>query len=113
MYAIEPLLTSHWTVAASADWNLGTVGSRRPSWIPDTMLIAPVASVDVRLDRSVASLKLVESAKSKLRVGTSSNSASNPWLRARGTLKMTRDEHEPAVTVACRSWMSIRKAATL
>ena len=28
-------------------------------------------------------------------------------LRALGTLKTTRDEHEPAVTVACRSWMSM------
>jgi hypothetical protein len=50
---------------------------------------------------------LAEMAKSKLGLGAASNSTSNPWLRAFGTLKITRDEHDPAVTVACRSLMSM------
>ena len=55
----------------------------------------PVASVEVSVDRSSESLKLAEMAKSKLLFGAASNSTSTPWLRAFGTLKMTRDEHEP------------------
>src|SRR5512141_2602619 len=113
MYAIDLDLTSHWKVAAAADWNLGTVGSRRPVSIPDTTLTFPFGSVDVRVDRSVESLKLADHAKSRLRFGTSSTSVSNPWLRAFGTLKISREEHDPAVTVACKSLMSIRKTARL
>ena len=37
--------------------------------MPDTTLTAPLASVEVSVDRNSASLKLVEIAKSTLRVG--------------------------------------------
>ena len=49
----------------------------------------------------------MEKAKSQLMLGANEKSASNPWLRASGTLKMRREEQEPAVTVACRSLMSM------
>ena len=75
--------------------------------MPETTLTLPLASVEVSVERSSESLKLAEMAKSKLRFGAASNSTSTPWLRAFGTLKTTRDEHEPAVTVACRSLMSM------
>jgi hypothetical protein len=39
-------------------------------------------------------------------MGATSNSISTPLLLAFGTLNTTREEHEPAVTVACRSLMS-------
>jgi hypothetical protein len=61
----------------------------------------------VSVDRSVESLKLPEIAKSKLEFGAPASSTSRPRLRALGSLKMTRDEHDPAVTVACRSRTSM------
>jgi hypothetical protein len=57
----------------------------------------------VSVERSSELLTSVEMAKSTLRFGAALNSISRPALRAFGTLKTTRDEHEPAVTVACRS----------
>jgi hypothetical protein len=45
--------------------------------MPDTTLTAPLASVEVSVDRSSASLKLAEIAKSTLRFGAASNSTSN------------------------------------
>jgi hypothetical protein len=58
-------------------------------------------------------LKLPDREKSKCSFGAAENSTSMPRLRAFGTLKMTRDEQEPAVTVACRSSISMSKRATL
>ncbi len=52
-------------------------------------------------------------AKSKFSLGAAAISSSMPWLSDSGTLNTSRDEQEPAVTVACRSVMSIMKAATL
>ena len=66
-------------------------------------MTVPLGSVEVSVERSSELLKIVEMAKSKLRFGATSNSISTPSLRAFGTLKTTRDEHDPAVTVACRS----------
>ena len=60
--------------------------------MPDTMLTLPPVSVEVRVERSSASLKLPEKARSKWGVGAAFNSSSSPWLRARGTLKTTREE---------------------
>ena len=68
--------------------------------MPDTMLTLPLASVDVSVERSSESLKVAETAKSMLRFGAASNSTSTPRVLAFGTLKTTREEHEPAVTVA-------------
>src|SRR5438309_6440874 len=96
-----------WKVAAVAIWNSGTVGRRLPFWMPATTLTCPVASVDVSVDSSFEFVWLAEIAKSKLSFGATWKSASRPVLRAFGTLKMTRDEHEPAVTVACRSLMGM------
>ncbi len=45
--------------------------------------------------------------KSKLSVGAAAHSSSMPVLRALGTLKITREEHVPAVTVAWRFSMSM------
>ena len=71
--------------------------------MPETTETTPLGSVEVSVERSSELLKSVEMAKSMLRFGAASNSISSPRLRAFGTLKTTRDEHEPAVTVACKS----------
>src|SRR6185436_2898955 len=107
----RPVPIWRWYVAEATIWISGTVGRRLPSSIPETMLTAPVLDVDVRLERRSESLKVPESERSKLRLGATASSASRPRLRAFGTLKMTRDEHEPAVTVACRSRTSMLKTA--
>ena len=52
-------------------------------------------------------------AKSKFWFGAAATSISKPWLWDSGTLNTRRDEQEPAVTVACRSLMSIMNAAML
>jgi hypothetical protein len=52
-------------------------------------------------------------AKSKLELGAAAISNSMPVLSDSGTLKTRREEQEPAVMVACRSLMSIMKAAML
>ena len=75
--------------------------------MPDTTVTLPFASVEVSVERSSESLKLADTAKSRFWFAAASNSNSRPRLRASGTLKTTRDEHEPAVTVACRSLMSM------
>ena len=67
----------------------------------------PSAPVEVTVDFSFASLKLAEIEKSKCSLGAIANSTSAPVLRAFGTLKMTRDEHVPAVRVAWRSFTSM------
>ena len=75
--------------------------------MPDTTLTAPLASVEVSVERSSESLKLAGDREVEVPFGAAANSTSTPRLRALGTLKTTRDEHEPAVTVACRSLMSM------
>ena len=81
--------------------------------MPETTLVFPERSVDVSVERSFESVCVALMAKSNLSDGASSNSISAPALRAFGTLNTTRDEHEPAVTVACRSLMSAKNAAAL
>ena len=81
--------------------------------MPETTLTPPPESVEVRVDCSSESVKLAETAKSKLAFGCAVNSSSTPWLRASGTLNTRREEQEPAVTVACRSLMSAMKIAPL
>ena len=80
---------------------------RAPLRMPETMVATPARSVDVTVERSLESVFVPEMAKSKWSVGASSNSTSAPVLRAFGTLKTRRDEQVPAVTVACRSRMSM------
>ncbi len=94
-------------MAAAAAWNCGTLGIRRPASIPDTTLTLPSAAVEVTVERSSELLNPAESAKSKCLLGAIASSISAPALLALGTLKTTRDEHEPAVTVACRSLTSM------
>ncbi len=50
---------------------------------------------------------MAEIAKSKYGVGADASSTSAPRLTAFGTLKTSRDEQEPAVTMSCRSSMSM------
>jgi hypothetical protein len=52
-------------------------------------------------------LRLPATEKSKWSLGLAVNSISRPWLRALSTLKISREEHEPAVTVNWRSRMSM------
>src|SRR5258708_5367345 len=95
------------SVAAAAAWNCGTVGRRAPDLMPATTDTLPAESVEVTVERSFESVWLAERAKSTWSFGAMVNSASTPELRAFGTLKIKRDEHEPAVTVACRSRTSM------
>ena len=74
--------------------------------MPDTTVTFPLESVEVTVERRVASLMPAERAKSKCSFGAAANSSSPPTLRAFGTLNMSRDEHEPAVTVTWRSLTS-------
>ena len=75
--------------------------------MPETTVTTPLGSVEVSVERSSELLKSVEMAKSKCAVRRGVELDLEPRLRAFGTLKTTREEHEPAVTVACRSWMSM------
>ena len=82
----------------------------RAPWAAGPPPGCPVTATAVgesRVERSSELLKLPDREKSKCSFGAAANSTSTPRLRAFGTLKMTRDEHEPAVTVACRSSMSM------
>ena len=89
-------------------WNSGVVGRRLPSSMPAMIPVElPSASYDSSVDRSFASATLAAIAKSNSGVGCAASSSSMPALRDSGTLKMMRDEHEPAVTVACRLRMSM------
>src|SRR4051794_17496910 len=88
---------SQWKVAAAAIWNSGTVGRRLPDLMPATTVVLPVASVEVTVERSLELVWLAEMATSNLSLGARVNSASTPELRAFGTLKTRREEHEPAV----------------
>ena len=51
-----------------------------------------------------------ETPKSQFSFGRANSSISTPSLRAFGTLNTMRDEHVPAVVVACRSLMSVWNA---
>ena len=55
------------------------------------------------VERSSALLKFVGDREVEVLVRRDLELDLDARLRAFGTLKMTRDEHEPAVTVACRS----------
>ena len=59
------------------------------------------------VERISESANPIESEKSKWSFGVHPSSNSPPTLRAFGTLKMRRDEQEPAVTVTCRSVTSM------
>ena len=74
---------------------------------PDTMLVEPSAAVEVSDERSSELLKPPEIAKSKCSFAVMASSSSVPMLRALGTLKITREEQDPAVTVAWRSLTSM------
>ena len=81
--------------------------------IPDTTLTCPPEDVDVSVDRSSELVNVPDSAKSKYWFGAAVSSSSAPLLTAFGTLKTRRDEQEPAVTINCRSLMSMWNAAAL
>src|ERR671929_2428633 len=100
-------------VAAAAPCSLGTLGRRLPLWMAETTLTFPAVSVEVRVDRSSELSYVAEIAKSKNCVGCIASSSSTPRLTAFGTLNTSRDEQEPAVTVNCRSRMSIQNADAL
>src|SRR5690348_712729 len=95
------------SVTAAAACTLGTLGSRLPLSMPDTTLTCPFAAVDVSVDLSLESSYVPDTEKSKNLLGAVENSSSTPWLTAFGVLKTRRDEHDPAVTMSCRSRMSM------
>src|SRR5262245_30767320 len=107
MYIREFVERSHLYVAERAAWNSGTDGSRRPLSMPETTVVLPLRSVEVRVERISASFQRPETPTSHCEPGDASKSTSTPRLRALGTLKTTRDEQVPAVTVVCRLSMSM------
>src|SRR6185436_5916013 len=105
--APRPRPLNHRYVAAAAPCTCGTLGSRLPDLMPATMLTLSLASVEVSVERSLPLLRLALSEKSKCSLGVAPNSSSIPELCAFGTLKTRRDVQVPAVTVSCRSLISI------
>jgi hypothetical protein len=59
------------------------------------------------VERSSESFTPIEKAKSRLSLGVATSSSSPPMLRDSGTLKTSRDEQEPAVTLTWRSLTSM------
>ena len=82
--------------------NFGAVGSRLPSCNPPTTIVLPAVSLVVTVEVSTAFTQVADSPKSQFAVGRANSSASRPVLWAVGTLKTIREEHWPAVVVACR-----------
>src|SRR6266508_2790263 len=102
MKARDPGLTCHLYATAEVTCTCGTLGKRLPDSMPDTG--CPAERI---VDRSSESLRFAETEKSRCSLGLAVTSSSTPWLRAFGTLKISRDEHVPAVTLNWRSWMSM------